>query len=222
MPTDEAYVQLLSLAVHEFRTPANVVSGYLRMLAGEHVSLGEPERRLVDGADRSCQNLLSLIADLSDIQKLDAGLLPMTHARVEIFPLLQAIVNGLDTGRDDVQLELRGALEGAALLGDSARLGRAIGDLTRGVVRGLAPGSTAVMACQLDRHQAPVARIILADAEVLEGADNASPAPFDEMRGGLGLSLPLARRVIERHGGRVWAPAGQSESKAAIVSLPVV
>jgi signal transduction histidine kinase len=43
--------------------------------------------------------------------------------------------------------------------------------------------------------------------------------PFDEQRGGLGLALPIARRVIERHRGRIWSPAGGRA--AAIVSLPL-
>jgi signal transduction histidine kinase len=47
--------------------------------------------------------------------------------------------------------------------------------------------------------------------------------PLDEMRGGLGLALPFARRVIERHGGRVWSPAPDSgrSAAAAIISLPL-
>ena len=200
-----------------------MVSGYLRMPAGEHVSISEPVRRFVDGADRSCQHLLSLIADLSDIQKLDAGLLPMTSTRMEIFPLLQGIVNELDTGRDDVRLELRGALDGAAVIGDPTRLGRALGDVVRGVVRGLAPNAAAVIMCRHDSHSTPpAARIIVADVGVVDASEDAAPAPFDETRGGLGLSLPLARRILERHNGRVWAPGGNAESKAAVVFLPVV
>ena len=43
---------------------------------------------------------------------------------------------------------------------------------------------------------------------------DAAPVPFDEKRGGLGLALPIARRVIERHGGRVWSPAPTGQSTA--------
>ena len=52
------------------------------------------------------------------------------------------------------------------------------------------------------------------------------PGAFDEKRGGLGLALPLARRVIEGHGGRIWSPAANGDDDqmargAAIVWLPV-
>jgi signal transduction histidine kinase len=45
--------------------------------------------------------------------------------------------------------------------------------------------------------------------------------PADEWRGGLGLELPLARRVIERHGGRLLSPAGPDRRPAFMVLLPL-
>ena len=55
-----------------------------------------------------------------------------------------------------------------------------------------------------------------------EPAYEREPGPFDDRRGGLGLALPLARRVIERHGGRLWAPADEALGRgSAIVSLPL-
>jgi signal transduction histidine kinase len=51
--TTESYLQLLGLAVHEFRTPASVVGGYLRMLqrdaAGE---LNDRQRKMIDEAEK--------------------------------------------------------------------------------------------------------------------------------------------------------------------------
>jgi signal transduction histidine kinase len=66
-------------------------------------------------------------------------------------------------------------------------------------------------------------------AIALEGqvadAFTASPAPFDDKRGGMGLVLPLARRIIERHGGEIWSQPSVSGEPVArsgiVVRLPV-
>ena len=83
----ESYTQLLSLAVHEFRTPASVVGGYLRMLQRDaDVPLSQRQRRMIDEAERSCQRLVALIGELSEIQKLDADLIQLARAGLRRVP----------------------------------------------------------------------------------------------------------------------------------------
>jgi signal transduction histidine kinase len=76
------------------------------------------------------------------------------------------------------------------------------------------------------KHNASTsAVIVVAEDSNVQTAYNAPRSPFDEKRGGMGLALPLARRVIERHGGRVWSPAGDPETaevkRAVIVDVPL-
>src|SRR5207247_3974169 len=63
--------------------------------------------------------------------------------------------------------------------------------------------------------------IVVAEQATVQAAYESKPAAFDEKRGGLGLALPLARRIIEGHGGRLWAPASKVGRGAAIVALPL-
>jgi hypothetical protein len=43
---------------------------------------------------------------------------------------------------------------------------------------------------------------------------------FDRWRGGTGLSVPIACRIVEVHGGTVWSPPG-ADSRAAVWALPI-
>ena len=65
MATEESYPRLISLAVHELRSPAGVVSGYLRMLQRDtETPLSERHRKMVTEAEKSCARLVALITEL--------------------------------------------------------------------------------------------------------------------------------------------------------------
>ena len=107
----EAYSQLLSLAVHEFRTPASVVGGYLRMLQARHGigALSERQRKMIADAARSCGRIVELINEMSEISKLDAGTAPVRLETFDLFPVLQEVAAGISEAEDrEVRLEVRG------------------------------------------------------------------------------------------------------------------
>ena len=68
--------------------------------------------------------------------------------------------------------------------------------------------------------------VVIAEEASVQDAYDRPPGPFDEHRGGMGLALPLARRVIEIHGGRIWSPAAAADNDplargSAVISLPI-
>jgi signal transduction histidine kinase len=220
-----AYARLLSLAVHELRTPASVVGGYLRMLQRDSESaLTERQRKMIDEAEKSCARMVALIAEMSEVSKLDSGAVALGRERLDLFPLVVDVANGVhESGERDVRLEVRGEGSGASVLGDRARLASAFDAVFRAILREQPSSCTVVVDRRVQRNGGrPNAAVVVvaADARV-QAAYEANPGVFDEKRGGMGLALPLARRVIERHGGRIWAPVDAEERGAAIVSIPL-
>ena len=74
------------------------------------------------------------------------------------------------------------------------------------------------------RDGRPEARITVADEEALEGLRASDPDEwprFDEWRGGLGFRLPIARKVIQLHGGQIYSPPSKPGRPAAVVLLPL-
>ena len=218
-PRNESYTELLSLAVHELRTPAGVVGGYLRMLQRDQTPLSELQRKMVDEAERSCQRLIALIAELSEIQKLDANLVELARQELDAFPVMAEAAQGVrEPDERSVRLEVRGKPAGASMQGDVIRLRAAFAAIYRASLREMPANTTVIVDRRLDRRQGvQSAVLIIAAEENVQAAYDAEPVPFDEKRGGLGLALPIACRVIERHRGRIWSPAGGRAS--AIVSL---
>jgi signal transduction histidine kinase len=224
----KTYSQLFSLAVHEFRTPVSVVGGYLRMLQRDtETPLGDRHRKMVEEAERSCARMVALIGELNEIAKLDDPQVLLPQESFDLFAVLREVAGETNESADrGVQLKTRGSASGASLKGDLVRLHRALGALLRAVLREQQDQSTVVVESRLTHGGAGTTAVIaIAKDDEIAGALAALPAPFDDKRGGLGLALPIARRVIERHGGRLWSPpsekVGFGSKSAVVISMPV-
>jgi len=217
--------QLVSLAVHEFRTPASVVGGYLRMLQRDtDPPLSERQRRMVDEAEKSCARLVAIVSELSEIGKLDSGAITLARQPLDLFSLVGEVAELVHEGSDrEVSLLVRGPQAGAPMTGDVTRLRAAFDAIFRAILREK-PGPATIVADRRLEHRPDnnAAVVIVSEESTVQPAYEREPGPFDDRRGGLGLALPLARRVIEGHGGRLWAPDDDALGRAsAIVSLPL-
>ena len=225
----ESYSRLLSLAVHEFRTPASVVGGYLRMLQRDgDEPLSDRQRKMIEEAEKSCARLVALIGELSEISKLDGGTAPFKDEPVDLFQLVREVATGMhEADERDVQLSVRGETSGARLNADPMRIRGAFAAFFRAILREQPGRATVVADCRKTDDGAAVI-VVARDTDVLLTYE-APRAAFDEKRGGLGLVVPIACRIVARYGGRVWSPAltGQSEAgptgrSALIISFPLL
>jgi signal transduction histidine kinase len=224
-PVDPRWPRLLSLSVHEFRTPITVVAGYIRMLLKDRAGpLSDQQRRLLEEAEKSCARLSGLVAEMSDLANLEAGTGAFTRSTVDLRELLNDTIAGLPEVPDrDVRVELSTNGAEAHIEGDPARLKRAFTSLLTALRRELVT-SDKLFVQQRTRQQdgSAVSWIAFGDSTQIQHLANADPSSletFNEWRGGCGLSLAIARRVISAHHGRLWS-AGEDQKSAAVVMLP--
>jgi signal transduction histidine kinase len=218
----EDYPRLISLAVHELRTPVGVVGGYLRMLQRDSDPLSERQRKMVDEAAKSCARLVSLIAELSEVGKLDERSIPMAARPVDLFTLVAEVADSVHTTAERaVRLEVQGASDGAQITGDSDRLRAAFGAVFQAILREKPePCTMAVDRRIVQGADGTSAIVVLADSDNVHAAYDSPRTAFDDKRGGVGLSLAIARRVIEAHGGSLWSPgtAGRGRQQAGVAA----
>ena len=227
MATEESYPKLISFAVHELRSPASVVSGYLRMLQRDaETPLSPRHQKMVTEAEKSCARLVALIAELSEIGKIDDGRIALSQSDTDIFPLVADVAGSVhESAERGVSLEVRGQPDGAQMAADSVRLRAAFGAIFHALMREK-PGPCTVIA---DRRVVRTAGqssavVVISEEAGVQAAYDAPAVTFDENRGGVGLSLPIARRVIEAHGGRLWSPDfpdSHAARSAAVVAFPL-
>ncbi len=206
-PTDPRWPKVLSLAVHELRTPMTVIAGYVRMLLQDRAGpLTAPQRRLLEEAEKSCGRLSALVAELSDLSGLEAGTGSFNRAPVDLRGALSDAVAALpDLPDRPVEIDLQLAPGIALVAADPVRLRAAFSAVLSALRRELVTSPTLAVresVRQIDGR--PTSWIAIADpALIVQVAESQDVQPFDEWRGGVGFSLGVARRVIEAHGGRI-------------------
>ena len=222
---DPRWPRLLSLAVHEFRTPITVVGGYIRMLLKDRAgAITDQQRRMLEEAEKSCGKLSALVAELSELSALEAGTATFNRSTLDLRAVLTEAVAALPAGGDrDVQVNVETASDTAPVTGDPVRLRAALTSVLTGLRREVLDPPVLLVreaARQIDGGAA--SWISISDAERaarLQAAEPRDLAVFDEWRGGCGLSLAIARRVVAAHGGSIWGPADGTKA-AAVVCIP--
>lgn len=226
------YTRLISLAVHEMRTPASVVGGYLRMVLNDaSTPLEARQRRMLEEAEKACARMVGLLNEFSDLGKLDAGIAAVRTERFDFFELVRDVATNVHEAEDrEVRLDPRGLSSGGLLEGDRTRLRTSIEFVMRAVMREQ-PTATVVVA-DAQRVLADgraQARLVVAPAPSVERALAAPVGSFDDQRGGLGLGLPITRRVVTRLGGQIWSPAPADGSEwplgergAIVLTIPLL
>jgi K+-sensing histidine kinase KdpD len=220
---DPKLPELLSVSVHEFRSPVTVVAGYIRMLLKERAgALTDPQRRLLEDAEKSCARLSVLLAEMSDLSNLEAGKAPFNRSGTDLRALLAEAIGALTPMPDrHIDVELATGTGPAIVNGDAVRLRGAFTALVHAIRREVVTSPRLFVrerAGEFDGQRA--SWIAIADPNQIDALEAAAPetlTTFDEWRGGCGLSLPVARRILAAHGGALWSPAENTKSGAVVV-----
>lgn len=223
-PPDAKLPRLLSLTVHEFRTPLTVTAGYIRMLLGERAgTLNDNQRKYLQEVEKACSRLSTLVAEMSDLSKLEDGKAAFDRTAVDLRALLGDVVANLPAGDREIAVELTGG-EPVLVHGDTSRLKSAFTSLLVALRREIVSTDRLLVTCSIRRTDATnVSWIAVADADNLGRMETAEPSalpPFNEWRGGCGLTLQIARRIFAAHDGRVFSLDDDTRTAAAVM-LPV-
>ena len=98
--------------------------------------LSDRQRKMIDEAEKSCARLVALIAELSDIAKLDSGVIALARQPIDLFALVAEVAELVHEARDrEVRLEVRGEDGAAHVNGDATRLRAAFDAIFRAILR---------------------------------------------------------------------------------------
>jgi signal transduction histidine kinase len=220
--------QFLATMSHELRTPLNAIIGFSEVLQQQMFGeLNERQAGYVDDVLAAGRHLLDLINDVLDLAKIEAGRMELTLSEVAIPALLQSAVSMQSerASRAGVELAAHTDPQEITITADERRVRQVVANLVSNAVKFTPPGGRIDVSALLDDRQVEVAvsdtgsGISAEDLEkIFEEFEQTSEGKQAE---GTGLGLPLSRKLVELHGGRLWAESEPGRGSTFRFTLPV-
>ena len=225
---NSAKSQFLATMSHELRTPLNAIAGYTQLLAlGVRGEVSADQRADLERIDRSQRHLLSLINDILNFAKIEAGHVAVDTVPVDICHLLDNLEGLIEPQLREKDLRYRVAheVDDAVAIGDADKVRQILLNLLSNAIKFTPPRGHIDVVCRAN-----------ADDIWITVADNGSGIPADKMQaifepfvqvgrdfttphGGTGLGLSISRDLARRMGGDLTAESELGEGSAFTLSL---
>jgi signal transduction histidine kinase len=222
--------EFLANMSHELRTPLNAIIGFSEVLQerlfGE---LNEKQAEYTDDILSSGRHLLSLINDILDLSKIEAGRMEL---EVTTFHLPDAIENALTLIRERASrhgIRLNQVIDDRLgdFTGDERKIKQILLNLLSNAVKFTPEGGR----IGINARQADGAAEISVSDTGIGIAPEDQPKIFEEFRQvgsdnakkveGTGLGLTLAKKFVELHGGRIWVESEIGKGSKFTFTLPI-
>jgi signal transduction histidine kinase len=221
--------EFLANMSHELRTPLNAVIGFSDVLKEQYFGeLNPKQQEYIKDINESGQHLLSLINDILDLSKIEAGQMDLDLSRFSLPSVVDtAIVLVRERAlRQQLQLSVEIAPGIAEVVADERKVKQVLTNLLVNAVKFSHPGGR--VAVMVARDTNGVMITVKDDGPGIAPEDHA--AIFEEFRQlkssgsakfeGTGLGLSLAKRFVELHGGRIGVASELGKGAAFTFTLP--
>lgn len=222
----------LATTSHELRTPLTSIIGFSRILVDGYVDDPAEQRDLLGDVHRSALHLLSLVDDILDLSRIEAGRLDITVDTVDFAGLIAEVVTLTKVQADEKGLALVAEVPNTLpqLRVDRSRMRQILLNVIGNAIKFTDRGEIRVSAAATDGDGAH-GRVDVADTGIGIALDN-QPLLFEKFRqidashtrqhGGSGLGLAISKALIERMSGRIQLrSAGEGMGTTVALTIPV-
>jgi signal transduction histidine kinase len=215
---------------HELRTPLNAIIGFSEILRGS--AFGPLSARYSEYAGDildSGSHLLEVVNQILDLAKVEARELELIEDRISLKALGESCFIVFRERAAKEEIDLRGEVpdDFPDIIADEVRMKQILLNLMSNAVKFNVQGGKVTLAAGIDGNG--WARIWVRDTGIGMNEDDllAAFTPFRQIDGGFarrregtGLGLPLARALVERHGGSLDLQGGPGVGMTATIALP--
>jgi signal transduction histidine kinase len=222
----ESFVGIVS---HELQTPIAIIKGYASTL-GHPEGSWRPEvvRRIAGTIEDECDRLQSLVTDLLDISRIQAGRVAMAFSKIDIGELVGDTVQSMRVRSPERRIELRVAPNLPLVRVDAEKLRRAIQNLIDNAIKYSPPNSTISVRVQTLNNELCISihdqgiGVPEAEQEHIFERFHRVDTSLSRTTPGVGLGLYIVKAIIDAHGGRTWVESpGSGQGSTFVIALPL-
>ena len=210
---NQAKSEFLSNMSHELRTPLNSIIGFTDLLLqGMTGKISKEQRKQLTLVKNSADHLLSLINELLDVSRIEAGKVELSLEEFRLDDVVRELVESLSPAVSEKRLEfLTEVPEGITLFSDRRRIKQVLMNLASNAVKFTEQGTVKITARVL-KDEALEIRVADTGIGVKQEDMNKLFAPFQQIDisltkryEGSGLGLHLSKKLVALLGGDIWA-----------------
>lgn len=229
---DRAKSEFISIASHQLRTPLSIIKGYISMM--QEGSFGRITKKFAEPLRRvylSNERLIKLVNDLLDLSRMEGGRMRYDMKPAQLSLIVASVVEEFQQIAQSKEVALRFKKEeknDPAVRLDEEKMRQVAFNLIDNAVRYTPKGGSITVTLTVNPYH-----LLFAVADTGIGLEkkeiNSLFQKFVRSREvsrihaeGVGLGLYVARRIVEDHGGRIWAKSeGRGKGSTFFVELPI-
>jgi two-component system, cell cycle sensor histidine kinase PleC len=223
--------EFMANMTHELRTPLNAILGFSEiMIAERYGAIGnERYRSYVSDIHSSGSQLLGIVSDILDLSKIEIGEIAIEEERIDIAELCDSVLRqGADRAKaSDLQLDAEIAPGLPSLQGDPRRVRQVLTNVLSNAIKFNRRGGSVRLAARMAADGGLVITITDTGVGIAAAHISKAMAPFCQVDGsltrryqGTGLGLPIARALMELHGGRLLLDSLVGKGTTVTLSFP--